>query len=115
MRDIWGNIIRQDPLTGKKTSKKEIKRDIIAENRRKGRAGEDAYRASAMLRGVELERAPRGRDFIERKRDPFTDRVTSTKHVEIKTGNAKLSKLQKKTKRKKGSNYKEVRMDPYFY
>ena len=114
MRDFFGNIIKQNPFTGRRVSKKQIKRDILAENRQRGKAGEDAYRMNAALRGVEVERVPRGRDFIERKRDLITGRVTSTKHVEVKTGNAKLSKLQKKTK-KNTSNYKVVRERDQFW
>ena len=65
-RDIWGKIVKTD-MFGKKYSKKQIKKDVLVENRRKGKAAEDAFRMSAMLRGEEVERAPRGRDFIVRK------------------------------------------------
>lgn len=112
-RDIFGNIVRTD-MFGKKVSKKQIKREVISENRAKGRAGEDNFRTMAMMGGEEVERAPHGRDFIVRKRDPFTGRVTRTTHVEVKTGNAKLSKLQQKTKKKK-SNYKVSREKPMFW
>lgn len=68
-----------------------------------------------MLRGVEVERTGHGHDYIERKRNLWTGRVTSTKYVEVKTGNARLSKLQKKTKKKKKGNYVVVREQPLIY
>jgi len=109
-RDIFGNIAIEDPFTGKRFSKKQIKRDILSENIRNGRTGEDSYKMSAMLQGKQVERSPHGRDFIERTRNPVTGRVTKTTHIEIKTGNAKLSKLQQKTKKSK-SNYKVIRQN----
>lgn len=41
-----------------------------------------------------------------RKRDLFTGRVIDTKDVEVKSGGSKLSKLQRKMKKKKKSRYK---------
>lgn len=110
MRDIFGSLVKEDIFTGKKFSKKQIKRDVLSENIRNGRSGEDSYRMVAMLQGKEIERSPHGRDFVERTRNPITGKVTKTTHVEIKTGNAKLSKLQQKTKKTK-SNYKVIRQN----
>ena len=62
----------------------------------------------ARLSGYEVERTGKGHDFRVRKRDPFTGKVTYSGVREIKSGNAKLSKLQQKTK-KKQSNYKVIR------
>jgi hypothetical protein len=67
------------------------------------------------MQGYEVERTGRGSDYVRRKRDIFTGRVTKTEHVEVKSGNAILSPLQKKTKKKKKSNYRVVREDPFFY
>ncbi len=114
MRDIFGNIIRQDLLTGRKVSKKEIKKDVIAENRRKGKAAEESYKIRAQMSGYEVERTGRGHDFKVRKRDPFTGKVTYTGYREIKSGNAKPSKLQKKTMKRK-SNYKVIRENNPFW
>lgn len=97
-----------------KKSKKEEMRERIAENRRKGRAAEEEFRFRCFLEGKEVERTGRGSDFRVRKRDPFTGKVTRSELVEVKSGNAELSELQKKTKRKR-SNYKVVREDPLFY
>jgi hypothetical protein len=113
-RDIWGNVIKTD-IFGKKYSKKQIKKEVLEENRRRGKAAEDSYQMSASLRGEEVERSPHGRDFIVRKRDFATGRVTRTTHVEVKSSStAPLSRLQKKTK-KKQSNYKVVREKPMFW
>ena len=74
----------------------------------------ESFRMSALFSGEEVERAPHGRDFIVRKRNIFTGRVQRTTHIEVKSSpSAPLSELQKKTKRKK-SNYKVVRINPFF-
>ena len=110
VRDFFGNIIRRD-LLGRKISKKEIKRDIIHENRIKGKNAEENYRMRAELAGYEVERTGRGHDFRVRKRDFITRKVTYSGLREIKSGNAKLSKLQKTTKKNK-HNYKVIRENP---
>jgi len=96
-------------------TKKQRKRRKLAEAGRKGRAGEEAYRLQATLQGKEVERTGHGHDFIERRKDWLTGRVISTKYVEVKTGGARLSKLQKKTKKKKKGGYKVYRTEPIFY
>ncbi len=100
--------------TFKPQSKKQRQKDQIKENFRKGRAGEDQIRMKYMMQGYEVERTGRGSDFRVRKRDLFTGRVTESKLVEVKTGSADLSNLQRKTKKKK-SNYKVERVDPWRY
>lgn len=109
MRDIFGNILKTD-IFGRRISKKQQKKEVLAENRTKGKAAEEAYVMGATLRGAQVERSPHGRDFIERQTDMFTGKVTRTTHIEVKSGHAKLSKLQQKTKRKT-SNYKVIRQD----
>ena len=99
--------IKSDIL-GRKVSKKQIKREVIDENRRRGKAAEDSYVMKARLLGYEVERTGKGHDFRVRKRDQFTGKVIYSGVREIKSGNAKLSKLQQKTK-KKQSNYKIIR------
>jgi hypothetical protein len=66
------------------------------------------------LRGYETERTGRGHDYRRRKRDPWTGQVIRSEVVEVKSGNAKLSPLQKKTK-KKLSNYRVVREDSFYF
>jgi len=112
VRDIFGNLIKTD-IWGRKISKKQIKKEIIAENRARGKSAEDSYVLRAQLAGYEVERTGRGHDFRIRKRDIITGRVISSDLREIKSGNAKLSKLQKKTKKKK-SNYKVIRQESLF-
>lgn len=101
MYDIW-----------RKPTKKERKRRQLEENIRKGRAGEEEYRWQATLQGKEVERTGRGHDYIERRRDLLTGRVTSTRRVEVKTGGARLSRLQKRIKKKKKT--KVYRTDPFY-
>ena len=82
-RDIFGNLIKTD-IFGRKIPKKKVKREVLEENRRRGKAAEDSYRMNASFRGEEVERSPHGRDFIVRRRNPLTGRVTRTTHVEVK-------------------------------
>ncbi len=102
-----------DSIFGKPT-KKQLARERLDRIRRKGKAGEDQIAMRYALSGYEVERTGRGSDFRVRRRNLFTGRVVESKLIEIKTGRAKLSKLQKKTKRKH-RNYKVVRADPLFY
>jgi hypothetical protein len=112
-RNIFGQQIKRD-IFGKKIPKKQLKREVIAENRRKGKAAEQSYVMRAKLSGYEVERTGRGHDYKIRKRDPWTGRVVYTGYREVKSGNAKLSKLQQKTKKRK-SNYKVIHEDnPWF-
>lgn len=108
-RDIFENIIDTD-IFGRKKSKKQIKREVLEENRMKGKTAENNYVVRAQLAGYEVERTGKGHDFRVRKRDLLTGRVIYSGVREIKSGNATLSKLQRKTK-KKQSNYKIVRED----
>lgn len=112
-RDFFGNLIKTD-IFGRKKPKKQIKREVLEENRRRGKAAEDDYRMDAALRGVELERVPKGQDFIEKERDIWTGKVTRKTKVEVKSSyTAPLSDLQKKTKKK--GNYRVERSDPWLY
>ena len=96
-------------------SKKQRKRQTIRNNQRRGRAAEEQAMSRDMMRGYEVERTGRGHDYVRRKRNLFTGRVTRTEYVEVKSGNAQLSDLQKKTKKKKKGNYRTVREDPLFF
>ncbi|WAC05963.1 MAG: hypothetical protein OS112_04845 [Methanoregula sp.] len=98
----------------KSPTKKQRRRQTIRNNQRKGKAAEDQAMMRDNMMGYETERTGRGHDYRRRKRNPFTGRVTKSEVVEVKSGNAKLSPLQKKTKKKK-SNYRVVRENPPFY
>jgi cytidylate kinase len=102
---MTSNIFDFDPFRPK--TKKQRKREQVRQNYRKGKAAEDTYVMRARLSGYEVERTGRGHDFKVRKRDPWTGRVVYTGYREVKSGNAKLSKLQQKTKKRK-SNYKVI-------
>jgi hypothetical protein len=96
-------------------TEKQRKRRKLAEARRKGKAGEEIYKLKAQLfRGAKVERTGRGHDFKETTRDLWTGRVI-TKYKEVKTGNARLSKLQKRTKKKMKGAYEVVREEPLIY
>jgi hypothetical protein len=95
-------------------TRKQRQRATIRENQRRGRAAEEQAMMRDRMRGWEVERTGRGHDYRRRLRDPWTNKVTRSEVVEVKSGNAKLSPLQKKTKRK-SSNYRVVREDPYFF
>ena len=115
-RDIFGNIIRTNPWTGKKISKKQIKREVITENRRKGKAAEEAYKMRAQLAGYEVENTGRGHDVKLSKRNIFTGKKQFVGYREIKSSStAPVSKLQDKTRRKMRGKYKVVRENPGFW
>lgn len=96
-----------------KKSKKQVKRETIAQNRERGRMGEVMATLGAATQGIEYERTGKGHDYKAYKTDPFTGKRKFIGYREVKTGNAKLSKLQQKTKKKK-RNYKVVRMGSLF-
>lgn len=112
-RDIFGNLIREDIL-GNKMPSKQIKKEILSENKAKGKAAEENVKVKLAMQGWEVQRSPRGKDFVARKRDLLSGKIIQTKHIEVKSGKAKLSRLQRKTKSKK-SNYQVIREDPLFY
>lgn len=97
-----------------KKSKKQRKRETIARNRERGRAGEDLVAMRYAMSGYEVDRThPKGADMTVRRRDPFTGRVTSTRRVEVKTGSSKLSPLQGRVKKKKRTRVERVD-SPFF-
>ena len=98
----------------KPPTKKQRKRRTLEENKRKGRAAEDQVEMRYRIQGYDTERTGRGSDLKATKRDILTGRVIDRKEIEVKSGNAKLSSLQKKTKKKK-RNYRVVREDPFFF
>lgn len=73
-------------------------------NRLKGRMAEDSFEMSMLLQGYDVKRIHEGGDFVVRRGSrgkPVT--------YEIKTGGSKLSKAQKRKKRKLGKRYKVIR------
>jgi hypothetical protein len=101
-------------IFGRRKSKKQRQRETIANNRERGRMGEDMVAMKYTLAGYEVDRThPKGADMTVRKRDLFTGRVTSTRRVEVKTGKARLSPVQKRIKKKKRTKVERVD-SPFF-
>ncbi|MFA4820279.1 MAG: hypothetical protein WC613_04970 [Candidatus Aenigmatarchaeota archaeon] len=113
-RDFNGRLIRHD-LLGRPIPKREIKRQVLEENKARGCAAENAFVMRSQLDGYEVERTGRGHDFKLRRRDILTGKVTRTEYAEVKSSpTAPVSRLQKKTK-KKTKNYRVVREQPWFF
>ena len=88
-------------------SDRQLARERLEKNKKRGKAGENLVKLKYWVNGWEMERTGRGSDFIARKRSFWSGKVLETKRIEVKTGKAKLSELQKKT-RKRG-HYKVER------
>lgn len=88
--------------------KKSKKRMTLAMNKTRGSMAEQNYATGRTMQGYEVERTGRGSDYKERKVDFLTGRRGPPTYVEVKSGNAHLSELQKKTK-KRTSKYREER------
>jgi hypothetical protein len=54
-RNLFGNLIRSDPLTRRKFSKKQLNRDKMEEIRRKGQAGEDSVKMKYQMAGYAVD------------------------------------------------------------
>jgi hypothetical protein len=93
---------------------KQSKEERLRRNKIKGKAGEFEARVMFNLSGYEMERSPIGKDFIARRINPLNpDQVIETKNVEVKTGNAKLSKRQKETREKDGMDVYRTNAFPH--
>ena len=97
---------------------KEKKRRIISQNVRKGKVAElEAVSYDSIMGGWESKRTGQGHDYKQTRHDWMSGKKEE-RYKEIKSGNAKLSKLQKKTMekmKKKGKVYVVDRRDPLFY
>ena len=76
-------------------------------NKLNGRAGEILHGIKKLGEGLEINRTGRGSDYSV-QRNYFTGQTIKRTLFEIKTGGAKLSPLQKKTRRSH-KNYKVER------
>ena len=88
-------------------NKKQHKRRIIAQNRSQGKNAENMFVLSNI--GNKVERTGRGSDYKVTKTDPWTGKKTTVYH-EVKSGRAKTSKLQNKTKKKMKGRYRVTRV-----
>ena len=80
------------------------------DNQAQGRAGEEQVKAKYELNGYKVTRTGKGHDYRATKRNWFTGK-RETKYIEVKTGNSKLSPLQRKKKKQLGSKYVEERVN----
>ena len=89
-----------------KKSRKQINRD----NQAQGRAGEKKIKDEYEFSGYKVSRTGKGQDLKAEKKDWFGNKTT--KYIEVKTGNSKLSKLQKKKRGYLGDKYVVERLEP---
>ncbi|MEM3625689.1 MAG: hypothetical protein QXF35_03980 [Candidatus Bilamarchaeaceae archaeon] len=78
--------------------KKERKRHTLEMNKARGSLFENIAMARSEAMGREVKRTGRGSDYVERKINPITGKKGKPTYVEVKTGRARLSPLQKKEK-----------------
>ena len=88
---------------------KARKRSTLSVNKSKGKMAESAFEGTQSMMGNTVTRTGRGHDYKVTHRHPFTGEYEGTSYHEVKSGNSKLSKLQKKTKKKMGPKYKVER------
>ena len=81
----------------------------IRENQRKGSVAEKIIRDNDALRGYEMERTGVGSDYHATKRN-MHGRIIESLDIEVKSGNAVLSELQKATQQKKRDHYRVERV-----
>ena len=99
-----------DELLSSRRSKRQVRRDVLDANVRRGRAAEDQFVTTQRLMGNEVERTGKGSDYRVRKVNPWTGERGKAKLIEVKSSRtAKVSPLQRKSKAKK------VVVEPLFY
>lgn len=89
-----------------KKSRKQVNQD----NQEQGRAGEKKIKDEYEFSGYKVSRTGKGHDLKAEKKDWFGNKTT--KYIEVKTGNSKLSKLQKKKQGYLGDKYVVERLEP---
>jgi len=94
-------------------SLRRSKRHIIRNNAAKGKAGERRVRDKYKRAGYRIKRTGRGHDFKATRTNRLTGK-REIRYVEVKTGRAKLSPLQKRKKQSLGKNYVVERGDQPF-
>ena len=96
-------------LDGKK-SKKQQARERLEKNKARGKAGERQVEFSASFRGIQLKRNRKGPDYTASQTSLLGKKRAW--NMEVKTGRAKLSKLERKGL-KGGDEVKRVQ--PHFW
>ncbi|MBI2140624.1 hypothetical protein HYU14_06895 [Candidatus Woesearchaeota archaeon] len=92
-------------------SKKQATSERLLKNRIRGQAGEKMVSINYGFMGYSVKRTGIGSDFEIGKQDLLSGKIKEKELIEVKTGNAKLSRLQKKTQKKK-RNFREIRINP---
>lgn len=90
---------------------KKSRRQVNRENQEQGKAGERRIKEEYEFSGYKVKRTGKGHDLKAEKKDWFTGKK-ETKYIEVKTGNSKLSKLQKKKRGYLGKKYVVERLEP---
>ena len=90
---------------------KRNRKQINQENQEQGKAGEKRIRDQYESNGYNVKRTGKGHDLKAERKDWLTGKK-ETKYIEVKTGNSKLSKLQKKKRRQHGKKFVVERLKP---
>jgi len=89
---------------------KKSRKQVNQENQEQGRSGERKIKEEYEFSGYKVTRTGKGHDLKAEKKDWFGNKTT--KYIEVKTGNSKLSKLQKKKRGRLGEKYVVERLEP---
>ena len=89
---------------------KKSRRQVNRENQEQGKAGERRIKEEYEFSGYKVKRTGKGHDLKAERKDWFTGKK-ETKYIEVKTGNSKLSKLQKKKRSQLGKKYVVERLE----
>jgi len=90
---------------------KKSRKQVNRENQEQGKAGERRIKEEYEFSGYKVKRTGKGHDLKAEKKDWFTGKK-ETKYIEVKTGNSKLSPLQKKKRGYLGKKYVVERLEP---
>jgi hypothetical protein len=96
-------------ISGRRKSKKQRKRDQLADNREAGLFKQRLDEMSYTMQGYEVKRRKTGCDFEATRYNPLTRR---TEHVYVEsksTSTAPMRPLQKKMQKKKRAHYRVER------
>lgn len=86
------------------------KRVTFENSKFRGKLAEDSFALEQTLQGKKVKRIHKGGDFVVQDTDMFGRNVGKPVTYEVKCGpTAKLSKAQKKNKKRLGKRFKEVR------
>ena len=90
---------------------KKNRKQVNRENQEQGKIGERRIKEEYEFSGYKVKRTGKGHDLKAEKKDWFTGKK-EIKYIEVKTGNSKLSKLQKKKQGQLGKKYVVERLEP---